>query len=199
MLKLFVEWSNFLVWSICSKLAFVDDLTRRRVKLFATDTLDLAPADQYDNDKHDEKHWVERYKATYGLLGILNHKAEALMVYSGVTLAVVSVANVHPADHCDGWRFICSWLWTEATLSKIIAVCILFSILFCLIVVGIFWGFLEYAVKPEGLHGYQVDFRAEWEQLLKVVVVRQFYYQFAWLLAVVAWLFILLFVIGYGL
>jgi len=198
MLKWLIEALTYAVWWMFASWIPVGDLVERHLKLVATGTADLAPRHRFDQGTITEADWTARYEKIYELLGILNHKAEALMVYSGVTLAVVSVANIHPMP-CYG-MFWCAWLPDEELFSIVIAVFILLSIFCCLIVVGIFWGFLEYAIQPNPQrNGYVTDFRTEWNKLLKVVVVRQFYYQCAWLMAVIAWLLLALFVLSFGL
>jgi hypothetical protein len=198
MLKRTIERLNYAIWWLFASWFDVDDLVKRRLKLVATKTADLAPPAEFDQADQTPEHWAERYEAMYELLGILNHKAEALMVYSGVTLAIVSVANIN-REGCSG-KFWCAWLPSEECFSVIIAVFILISIFCCLIVVGIFWGFLEYAIQPnEQGDGYRTDFRMEWDKLLKVVVVRQFYYQLAWLMSVFAWVLLLIFILTFGL
>jgi hypothetical protein len=192
MLRRIIEGLNYLIWWTFGSWFRVDEVVQRRLLLVATG----SPEPDADPEAVPSGRWAKRYERIYKLLGILNHKAEALMVYSGVTLAVVSVANIH-RQRCAGW--LCRWLPDEETSSIIIACFILVSIFFCLIVVGIFWGFLEYAVVQDRRGQYTTHYKEEWDRLLKVVVVRQFFYQFAWLLSVVAWVLLVIFVFSFGL
>ena len=114
------------------------------------------------------------------------------MVYSGVILAIVSVANIN-SERGKEWIF---WSWlTESFLSKIIAVATLLSISCSLVVVGVFWDYLEFAIPEPG----RTRFQEEWDKLLKVIVVRQLCYKIAWLLAIMALLLLLFFVVAFGL
>jgi hypothetical protein len=192
MLKRTIEGLNYLIWWIFGNWFRVDEVVQRRLRLVATGQQEPDA----DPDAVPSHCWAKRYEKIYDLLGILNHKAEALMVYSGVTLAVVSVANIHK-EACQGW--LCCLLPDEKKFSIIIACFILVSIVFCLIVVGIFWGFLEYAIQQNQPGQYTNHYKDEWDRLLKVVVVRQFFYQFAWLLSVIAWVLLVIFVFSFGL
>jgi hypothetical protein len=192
MLRRLIEGLNYLIWWGFGSWLHVDELVQRRLLLVATGN----PNPDADPDNVTPARWAKRYERIYDLLGILNHKAEALMVYGGVTLAVVSVANIH-IEACHGW--LCRWLPDEKTFSIIIACFILVSIFSCLIVVGVFWGFLQYAVKEEQPGQYTTHYKVEWDRLLQVVIVRQFFYQFAWLLSVIAWALLVIFVFSFGL
>ena len=114
------------------------------------------------------------------------------MVYSGVTLAVLSVANIHEsAEHAA----ILHGLITERCYSIVIAMFVLGSIFCSLIVVGIYWPFLHHAIPEPG----RATFDAEWQLILKVLVVRQHCYQVAWLFSVLALLLLVPFVLAFGL
>lgn len=58
---------------------------------------------------------------------------------------------------------------------------------------------MEFAIPKNEHVDFRVDFKREWDQLLKVVVVRQFYYQTAWLLAICAWTLLAIFIGCFGL
>jgi hypothetical protein len=173
-----------LIWRVVSWRTVVQPVVRERIELYANVTTPAAGRSPQD--------WQTLFESAYKLLGILNEKAEALMVYSGVTLAVVSVANIGSKSHdVEIWH---GWV-TEQGLSIAIASVILASIFFSLVVVGIFWSFLEFAVPAPGRRNYE----CEWEGLLKVLVVRQRCYQIAWLLAIFALLLLVFFVFAFGL
>jgi hypothetical protein len=174
------EW----IWRCVSCFTTVRQVERERIEL-------IAHIDPHV-PRGSHEHWHKLFATAYELLGILNHKAEALMVYSGVTLAVVGIANITSAEHnvvppC-GQPF-------DKILAEIIGLVMLASIFFSLIVVGIFWRFLEHAVPSPGVRRFDV----EWEGLLRVLVVRQWCYQLAWLLAILAWALLVTYVTLYGL
>jgi hypothetical protein len=128
-------------------------------------------------------HWSKRFQGTYELLGILNDKAEALMGYNGIILAVMTWAASE--DHRLDW------------LEKSIIFMTLISILCCLLVVGIFWGFLERAVGAPRTgaltNGDRAAFADELADLRKVLALRQGAYQLAWWLASLVLLLMLCF------
>jgi hypothetical protein len=191
-LKSLIERFNKWTWWVISwRIRHHDELVKRRLTLIATGNPDIDPT---VNGTHTvtSSDWNQYYSKIYEVLNILNHKAEALMVYGGVTLAVLSVANLH------------SETTKETCFSVVIACFILVSILCCLNVVGIFWGFLEYAIRPplpggQGTEPYRATYKAEWDRLLEVVVVRQFYYQLGWFLSVISWVLLLIFILIFGL
>jgi hypothetical protein len=171
-----------LIWRLVSSKTRVPLATDDRIRLFS----------EAHANMEEREYWRKNFEAAYELLGILNEKAEALMVYSGVTLAVVSVANIHPAaEHAT---MVGGWI-SERLYSAVIAIVIFASIFCSLVVVGIFWPFLHYAIAEPG----RSDFDLEWRHLLKVLVVRQNCYQISWLLAVFALLLLVPFVFAFGL
>ena len=74
-----------LFWRFVSWRMKVPVVIGERIRLFVKVTPEMTEGER----------WREHYKAAYELLGILNEKAEALLVYSGLTLAVLGVANIH--------------------------------------------------------------------------------------------------------
>ena len=170
-------------WEVCSKLLKIDPLFKGPIE-FLSGVSDLAT---------QNKDWRKLFKTTYELLGILNHKAEALMVYSGIILAVVSVANIHHTDAVEHVFF--GVMASELGFSRLIAFISLGSIFCSLIVVGIFWGFLETAFSTP----QEPDFQKEWTNLMKVLIIRQRFYQFAWLLSLFDLGLLVLFVNSFGL
>ena len=171
-----------LVWRIASMGARVPPATEERIRLLSDARSDMEERD----------YWRKNYQKAYELLGILNEKAEALLVYGGITLAVIGVANSHlEAERAT----LLHGLITERCYSIVIAIVILASIFCNLIVVGIYWPFLSYAIPKPG----REQFETEWQYLLKALAVRQACYQIAWLLAILALLLLVPFVLGFGL
>ena len=84
---------------------------------------------------------------------------------------------------------------TERCYSIVVAIVILGSIFCSLVVVGIYWPFLHYAIPEPG----RAEFDREWQLILKVLVVRQHCYQVAWLLSVLALLLLVPFILTFGL
>jgi hypothetical protein len=170
------------LWRLVSWKIKVPDVIGERIRMFVKVTPEMT----------ESECWREHYKAAYELLGILNEKAEALLVYSGITLAVVGVANSHPKAEAATMLF---GLISERGYSIGIAIVILASTLCSLIVVGIYWQFLRYAIPEPN----RFEYETEWNILLNALVLRQACYQIAWLLSIVALLMLVPFVLVFGL
>lgn len=170
------------LWRLVSWKMKVPDVIGDRIRMFVKVTPEMTESER----------WREHYEAAYHLLGILNEKAEALLVYSGITLAVLGLANSHQAAEDATVLF---GLISERGYSIVIALVILGSILCSLIVVGIYWQFLRYAIPEQNRFAYE----AEWNNLLNALVLRQNCYQIAWLLSILALLLLVPFVLVFGL
>ena|SRR5215472_14331083 len=171
-----------LLWRPVSWRVKVPDVIGERIRLFVTVTSEMTEGER----------WREHYKAAYELLGSLNEKAEALLVYSGLTLAVLGVANIHQkAEEAT----VLHGLISERGYSIVIAIVVLASIFCSLIVVGIYWQFLRYAIPEPN----RFEYETEWNNLLNALVLRQNCYQIAWLLSILALLLLVPFVLVFGL
>ncbi|MGD9540168.1 hypothetical protein [Methylocystis sp.] len=116
----------------------------------------------------------------YFFLGILDSKAAALMQYDGIILAV---AGIIIQSHIENASLL--------NAIKYATYCTIVSILFCLPVVGVFWRFLAF-VKP----GCSDPLAVELHKIKRILKMREFAYQVAWWLAVVAGVMLLLNVQG---
>lgn len=101
-------------------------------------------------------------KAIYGFLGILDSKASALMRYNGIILAVVALM-VRSGQELPAITYVIVY----TTLASILA---------CLLVVGVFWRFLEFV---------GADLDGELNVIRRVLIMREAAYQVAWWLAVI--------------
>lgn len=176
-LSRFISWLNWVVWWLASWLSISDPKIDSRMKFYDDGTVEW-PAEiglsQQEKEKLKEKKeklpdQKKVIKSIYALLGILDKKASALMRYNGIILAVVSLfIRMGTEQRIHG-------------LDLAIMLITLFSIMLCLLVVGIFWRFLELAFPASGTTN--VDY--EVSQLKCVLHLRETSYQLAWLLAVV--------------
>jgi len=108
----------------------------------------------------------------YKLLGILDSKASALMRYNSIILAVLAL------------------MVKGTTLPHVtiyIVVMTIVSILACLLVVGVYWRFLEW-VKPTGSNRLE----EELQLLRRVLIMREAAYQIAWWMSAAVLLLFLL-------
>ena len=77
-----------------------------------------------------------------------------MLVYSGLTLAVLGVANIHQkAEEAT----VLHGLISERGYSIVIAIVVLASIFCSLIVVGIYWQFLRYAIPEPNRFEYETE------------------------------------------
>ncbi|MCX7900332.1 MAG: hypothetical protein N2444_09675 [Methylocystis sp.] len=125
---------------------------------------------KYCDSCEDEKKTLE---AIYKFLDALDAKAAALMQYNGIILAVVGI-------------FLQAKPSTESPLMAVpIGYLTIVSILFCLMVVGMFWRFLEYVDPATNA------LETELNVIRRVLVLREACYQAAWWLSVFAGLLLL--------
>lgn len=113
---------------------------------------------------NDDKRTV--LKEIYLFLGILNSKAQGLMRYNGIVLAVIAlmVKSGSSVSLRLGTYFI-----VYMTLA---------SIVLCLFIVGVFWRFLEF-VDPD-----DAGMEKELNLIRRVLFAREWSFQLAWWLAV---------------
>jgi len=100
----------------------------------------------------------------YRFLGILDSKASALMRYNGIILAVIALMVRQRQDMPDIMYYI-----VGLTIASILA---------CLLVVGIFWRFLEW-VNPTGANA-EDKLGTELDMIRRVLILREVAYQLAW-------------------
>jgi hypothetical protein len=100
----------------------------------------------------------------YRFLGILDTKASALMRYNGIILAVIALMVRQRQDMPDIMYYI-----VLLTIASILA---------CLLVVGIFWRFLEW-VNPDGAN-VEEKLGRELDMIRRVLILREVAYQLAW-------------------
>jgi hypothetical protein len=100
----------------------------------------------------------------YKFLGILDTKASALMRYNGIILAVITLMVRQRGDMPHITYYIIA-----LTIASILA---------CLLVVGIFWRFLEW-VKPNGADDAE-KLDTELDMIRRVLILREAAYQIAW-------------------
>jgi hypothetical protein len=101
----------------------------------------------------------------YKFLGILDAKASALMRYNGIILAVIGLMVRSGQKLPDAAYYI-----VYMTIGSIIA---------CLLVVGVFWRFLDW-VSPNNEDG---KLATELDMIRRVLVLREAAYQIAWWLS----------------
>jgi hypothetical protein len=101
----------------------------------------------------------------YKFLGILDGKASALMRYNGIVLAVIAVM-VRQGQQLPGATYYIVYM----TIASIMA---------CLLVVGVFWRFLDW-VNPTA-EGSKLS--TELDMIRRVLVLREAAYQIAWWLS----------------
>jgi len=110
-----------------------------------------------EGDQADSKKVLDEI---YKLLGILDSKASALMRYNGIILAVLALMLKNtPLPH----------------VTIYIVVMTIASILACLLVVGVYWRFLEWVDPSAG-----DKLAHELALLRRVLVLREAAYQIAW-------------------
>jgi hypothetical protein len=100
----------------------------------------------------------------------LDSKAAALMQYDGIILAVTGIIIQSPIGN-------------SSLLSAIryATYCTIGSILFCLPVVGVFWRFLAFVNAED-----HDPLALELHKIKRILKMREFAYQVAWWLAVIA-------------
>jgi hypothetical protein len=103
----------------------------------------------------------------YKFLGILDSKASALMRYNGIILAVIALMRRQDQSLPNVTHYI-----VGLTIGSILA---------CLLVVGIFWRFLEW-VEPRGADE-DAKLSKELKLIRRVLVLREVAYQVAWWLS----------------
>ncbi len=108
----------------------------------------------------------------YKFLGILDAKASALMRYNSIILAVIALMAKGEPPH----------------VTVYIVVMTIISILACLLVVGVYWRFLEW-VNPDAPTNKLAD---ELAIIRRVLIMREAAYQLAWWMSA-AVLFLFLF------
>jgi hypothetical protein len=101
----------------------------------------------------------------YKFLGILDSKASALMRYNGIILAVIALM-VRTGQPLPG-------------VASSIVLMTVGSILACLLVVGVYWRFLEWIDPQAGAH----KMSTELDMLRRVLILREAAYQVAWWLS----------------
>jgi hypothetical protein len=158
-------WLNFAIWRGASQLSIEEPQVDARMKFYEQGSVDATGGDAATILIQQQK----IIKSIYSLLAILDSKASALMRYNGIILAVVGLFVRLETQH------------GVHGIDLAIMLVTLFSIMLCLLVVGIFWRFLELAFPADG--GRNIEF--EIEQLKRVLHLRETSYQLAWLLAVV--------------
>lgn len=99
----------------------------------------------------------------YKFLGILDSKASALMRYNGIILAVIALMARTSNQQLPHVTYLIVLL----TIGSIMA---------CLLVVGVYWRFLEW-VDPTNVND---KFSAELDLIRRVLILREACYQLAW-------------------
>jgi len=162
----FICWLNFAIWWFISWFSLSEPKIEARMRFYDAGIVD-EPAAQDNKRKIADQQKIIR--AMYGILGILDGKASALMRYNGIILAVISLfIRLGQEKQIHG-------------LDLAIILITLFSIMLCLLVVGVFWRFLELAFPANG----NMNLDEELTQLKSVLHMRETSYQLAWLFAVV--------------
>jgi hypothetical protein len=108
----------------------------------------------------------------YGLLGVLDTKASALMRLNGVMLAAAAFLLNPAANSSQAMKFLVAGSAVGSTIS----------IACCLLVVGVDWRFLGLVEEK----GTQLDFSQEFFHLQNVVGFRQGCFRLGWTISFLA-------------
>jgi hypothetical protein len=124
------------------------------------DEIDERVGEVYGNGTKDNKRTLN---AIYQFFGTLDAKASALMRFNGIILAVIAL--------------ILQSGGTVPPITYVVVYMTLASILACLLVVGVFWRFLEWV--NTGTNALDDELHV----IRRVLVMREVAYQVAWWLA----------------
>lgn len=132
---------------------------------------------------------VTVFEVIYHQLSILDSKASALMRLNGVMFAAAAFLLGPDFASSGKLKEIMSSYGGELYLV-ISGFMSLLSIILCLIVISVDWKFLDLVESDKVEEKIHLDFSKEFFHLQKVIDFRVFFYQFAWLVSLLATFFL---------